>query len=130
MTPSDEPKLTDADIRARSARLASVNDVKALAAFQRGGSREQNATDQEISAVKIPILAIIGSLDNVRSMTQLQSLLPSLTVVVIDGATHAGERSAVRRPEFIDAVRKSSRFITEGHGRQPHRSLQPAAVRL
>ena len=103
--PTDEPRPTEDVIRERSTVLAAVNDVKALAAFQRGGSRELNATDAEISAVKVPMLGVIGSADNTRGMAQLKGLLPSLTVVTIEGATHAGERSAVRRPEFVRAVR-------------------------
>jgi pimeloyl-ACP methyl ester carboxylesterase len=106
MTPSDEPKRTEEDIRARSDALAAVNDLKALAAYNRGGSRELNSTDELVSAIKVPVLGVIGSLDNVRSMTQLQALLPSLKLVVIDGATHAGERTAAGRPEFVGAVRE------------------------
>ena len=105
-TPRDEPKRTEEDIRARSAALAAVNDVKALAAYQRGGSRALNSTDAEVAAIKVPVLGIIGSLDNVASMKQLQTLLPSLKLVVIDGATHVGERSAPRRPEFVAAIRE------------------------
>ena len=104
-TPSDEPKRTDEDIRARSAALAAVNDVKALAAYQRGGSRALNSTDAEVAAIKVPVLGIMGSLDNVASMRRLQMLLPSLEIVVIDGATHWGDRGATRRPEFVAAIR-------------------------
>jgi len=96
MTPSDEPKRTEEEIRSRSAALATVNDVKALAAYQRGGSRALNSTDPEVAAIKVPVLGIIGSLDNVPSMKQLQTLLPSLKLVVIDGATHTGDRGAAR----------------------------------
>ena len=106
MTPSDEQKRSEDDIRSRSDALAAANDLKALAAYNRGGSRELNSTDAEISAVKVPVMGIIGSLDNVRSMTQLQNILPSLKLVVLEGATHAGDRSAARRPEFISAIRE------------------------
>ncbi len=106
MTPPDEPKRTEEEIRARSAALAATNDVKALAAYYRGGTREFNATDEEVAAIKAPVLAVIGSLDNVRSVNDLHTLLPTLNVVVIDGATHVGDRSAPRRPEFVDAIRQ------------------------
>jgi pimeloyl-ACP methyl ester carboxylesterase len=106
MTPSDEPKRAEDDIRSRSAALEAMNDVEALAAFNRGGSRELNTTDQEVAAIKVPVLGIIGSLDNVRSMTQLQAIVPSLKLVVLDGATHAGDRAAARRPEFVAAIRE------------------------
>jgi len=106
MTPSDEPKRTEEEIRSRSAALAAVNDVKALAAYQRGGSRALNSTDAEVAAIKVPVLGVIGSLDNVPSMKQLQALLPSLKLVVIDGATHTGDRGAPRRPEFVAAIQE------------------------
>src|SRR5262245_16246343 len=105
MPPSDEQKRTEEEIRSRSAALAAVNDVKALAAYQRGGSRAFNSTDAEVAAIKVPVLGIIGSLDNVPSMKQLQTLLPSLKLVVIDGATHIGDRGAPSRPEFVAAIR-------------------------
>jgi len=41
----------------------------------------------------------------VPSMNQLKTVLPSLKVVVIDGATHTGDRGAPRRPEFVKAIR-------------------------
>src|SRR5205807_1003302 len=116
MTPSDEPPRSEQDIRSRSDALVTENDVKALAAYNREGSRELNSTDEETAAIKVPVLGIIGSLDNVRSMNQLKSILPSLKVVVIDGATHAGDRTAARRPEFVAAIRE---FIAAHHGSQP-----------
>jgi len=112
MNPRDEPPLSEEQIRAKSVALAAVNDVKALAAYQRGGSRELNATDDEVAAIKVPVLAIMGSVDNVPSVQQLQRLLPALKLVIIDGATHAGDRTAIRRPEFIAAIRE---FIDAHH---------------
>jgi hypothetical protein len=38
-------------------------------------------------------------------MNHLKSVLPALKVVVIEGATHGGERGALRRPEFVDNLR-------------------------
>ena len=116
MTPPDEPRRTEEEIRTRSAALAAVNDVQALAAYQRGGSKELNSTDDEVKAIKVPLLGVVGSLDNTKSMTLLQSLLPSLKVVIIDGATHTGERTAVARPEFVDAVRQ---FIAAHKSKRP-----------
>lgn len=113
MTPRDEPKRTEEDIRARSAALAAINDVKALAAYYRAGTRHLNSTDEETAAIKVPVLGIIGSLDNVPSMKQLQSILPSLKLVVIDGATHVGDRGTARRPEFVEAIRD---FIAAHNG--------------
>jgi pimeloyl-ACP methyl ester carboxylesterase len=106
MTPRDEPKRTEEQIRTLSAQLEAANDVKALAAYQRGGSRAFNSTDPEVAAINIPVLGIIGSLDNVPSMKQLQTLLPSMKLVVVEGATHVGDRGAAARPEFVAAIRE------------------------
>ena len=115
MNPRDEPALSEEQIRAKSAALAAVNDVKALAAYQRGGSRDLNSTDDEVAKITVPVLAVMGSVDNVPSVQQLQKLLPSLKVVIIDGATHAGDRTAIRRPEFVAAIRE---FIDAHHSLQ------------
>ena len=88
------------------AALAAINDVKALAAWERGGGREFNSTDEEIAAVKVPVLGVMGSLDNVASMQTRQKLLPSMQLVIVDGATHVGDRGVVRRPEFVAAIRQ------------------------
>jgi len=106
MTPRDVPPRTEEQIRALSAALAAVNDVKALAAYTRAGTRALNTTDAEVAAIKIPVLGVIGSLDNVPSMSSLKTVLPSLSVIVIDGATHVGDRGAPRRPEFVKAIRE------------------------
>ena len=106
MNPRDQPKLTEDQIRAKSAALVAENDVKALAAYQRGGSRELNSTDAEVAAIKVSVLAIMGSLDNVPSVQQLQQILPSLKAIIVDGATHVGDRGLVRRPEFVAAIRE------------------------
>lgn len=106
MTPSDEPKRTEEEIRARSDALVAANDVVALAAYQRKGLREINTTDAEVAAIRVPVLGLIGSLDGgLRGMQQLQTILPSLKLVVIEGATHVGDRMAAARPEFVGAIR-------------------------
>jgi pimeloyl-ACP methyl ester carboxylesterase len=88
-----------------SAALIAVNDVKALAAYNRAGTQALNSTDADVAAIRVPVLGTIGSLDNVPSMNQLKAVLPSLKMVVIDGATHVGDRGAARRPEFVKAIR-------------------------
>jgi pimeloyl-ACP methyl ester carboxylesterase len=107
MTPADEPKRTEEDIRARSQALSAANDLKALAAYNRAGTRDLNSTDEEMAATRVPVLGVIGGLDGgLRGMTQLQTVVPTLKVVVIDGATHVGDRGAAKRPEFVEAIRQ------------------------
>ena len=99
-------KPTEEQIRTTSAALAAENDVKALAALRRGGFRGLYNTREEIAAIRVPLLMIIGTLDAVESGKTMQSILPIAKLVVIEGATHGGERGAVRRPEFLAAVRQ------------------------
>ena len=86
--------------------LKNGNDPVALAAVwrNRGG---QAVTDAQMAAVRVPTLAVVGSADPVvPDVNQLKKIMPSLKIVVIQGATHAGERGAVSRPEFVNAIRE------------------------
>jgi hypothetical protein len=66
-----------------------------------------NSTDEEMAVTRVPVLGVIGSLDGgLRGIRQLQTVLPSLKVVVIEGATHVGDRGAAKRPEFVEAIRQ------------------------
>ena len=103
-------KPPEEQIRAVSAALAAENDVKALAALRRGGMKGLYNTRAEAASIKVPMLMIYGTLDCVACGKEMQTILPSARLVTIEGATHAGDRSAVRRPEFVAAVRQ---FIAE-----------------
>jgi pimeloyl-ACP methyl ester carboxylesterase len=100
------PIPSDEEIRKLTAPLVAANDLQALAAFHRG-RRALNVTDKELAAVRVPTLGIIGSADpSVETMRQLKPYMPALTVVVVDGAEHGGERGILRRPEFLRTVRE------------------------
>ena len=103
-------KPSEEQIRALSATLAAENDVKALAALRRGGMKGLFITREQAASIKVPLLMVIGTLDDVESGKAMQAILPSARLVTIDGAAHGGERGAVRRPEFIAALRQ---FIAE-----------------
>jgi pimeloyl-ACP methyl ester carboxylesterase len=103
-------KPTEEQIRASSASLAAENDVKALAALRRGGMKGLYMTREQAAGIKVPMLMVIGTLDAVAAGKAMQAILPSARLVTIEGATHGGELGAVRRPEFVAAVRQ---FIAE-----------------
>jgi pimeloyl-ACP methyl ester carboxylesterase len=63
-------------------------------------------TREEAASIKVPLLMIIGSLDDVDAGKAMRAILPSARLVTVEGATHGGERGAVRRPEFLSAVRQ------------------------
>ena len=106
LMPPDEPPVPVANLERASQELIRRNDPLALAAILRGYPA-RGITDDELKAVRVPLLAIVGSADpNVRGVQALKLLLPDLQVVVIDKATHVGPpRGAPARPEFVAAVR-------------------------
>jgi pimeloyl-ACP methyl ester carboxylesterase len=109
--PSDQPKPTDEAIQARSQQLLARNDRLAMAAVVRSRG-EQTFSAVQMAAVQVPTLGLIGSADaNLAAMKQLTSVLPTLKVVVIEGATHSGTLGVTRRPEFVD----NFRAFTAGH---------------
>jgi hypothetical protein len=69
-------------------------------------------------------------------MQALKRIMPALVrVVVIDGATHSGERGALKRPEFTQAVREfiGSHALTPirvmSHLLQSNQAMEPTADR-
>lgn len=67
---------------------------------------------EKMAKVKIPVLAIRGSEDGggVEGLKDFHKILPSAKLVEIEGATHAGPKGAMGRPEFIEAVQE---FLAE-----------------
>lgn len=91
-------------IRELSQSLAAANDLRALAAYHRGRSTLA-VSDADLAAVRVPTLGIIGRADPaVVALRDLKTVMPSLSVVVIDGAEHGGPRGLLRRPEFLAAL--------------------------
>jgi pimeloyl-ACP methyl ester carboxylesterase len=87
--------------------LGRGNDPLAFAALTRT-RHEQAVTDEQLRAVRVPTLAVVGSLDGaLPGVKRLEGVLPGLKVVVIEGAVHNGAdpRGATRRPEFVNAIR-------------------------
>jgi pimeloyl-ACP methyl ester carboxylesterase len=103
--PTDQPKLTDEQIQAQSQQRLARNDRFAMAAVVRSRG-EQVFSAAEMATVQVSTLGLIGSADaNLDAMKQLASVLPTLKVVVIEGATHGGTRGVTRSPEFVENIR-------------------------
>ena len=87
-------------------------DYVALAAV-RGSWRKQVVRESQLAGTSIPALAIVGSEDSrLPGMKSLTDIIPALKLVIIDGATHGGERGALGRAEFVRAVHD---FISSNH---------------
>ena len=103
--PTDEPPPSEALLRERSREYVMRNDPLAHAAMIRARAGEA-VTDAQLAAVRVATLAIVGSADGaLAGVKSLKAAWPALSVVVIDGASHAGDRGAPRRPEFVQAIR-------------------------
>jgi pimeloyl-ACP methyl ester carboxylesterase len=103
-----EPKPSEEEIKKRSAAcMANPNQDRFSLAALRRGYKDQAITSAAVVATTVPTLGVVGTLDDtLRHFRELKQLRPALTLVVIDGATHGGERGAMRRPEFIAAIRE------------------------
>ena len=106
------PTLSDIEVRERSRQILGPSDPHSLAAFVRGGV-SLAVTEADLARIRVPVLAIVGSNDPaLRGVNDLKTLLPSMTVRVIEGGVHiiAEERGTPRFPAFVEAIRQ---FIKE-----------------
>jgi pimeloyl-ACP methyl ester carboxylesterase len=104
LAPPNEPKPSDEAIEQQSRAIVGRNDPIALAFVQRS-NKDQTVTVAQVRALKMPMLAVVGSADPIKAgIDTFAKVVPTLKVVVIDGATHAGARGAPARPEFVAAV--------------------------
>ena len=102
-TPSEE------EWKKRSAACFAdaTQDPRAIAAVTR--SRGETVVDpQKASAVSVPTLGIVGTLDPAATaLERLKTLRPSLQLVRVQGAVHSSAAAAglMRNPEFLTTVR-------------------------
>jgi pimeloyl-ACP methyl ester carboxylesterase len=101
LAPKDQPPPTEDQIKQSAARLAG-QDLAALAAVARS-LPELVITEKQVSTIKTPTLAIVGTADaTMDAVNKLKQAMPALKVVSIEKAAHG---NAVGRPEFIEALR-------------------------
>ena len=112
LAPAGSPPSEERIRQQSKAALADpARDRFALAALTRA-RRLQVITPEQVKAVTIPTLAVIGSLDQgLPAMRELKKLRPGIKLVVVDGATHGGDGGILQRPELIAALRE---FIGTG----------------
>ncbi len=97
LTPEGEPKKTPEQLKSMNAMMTGMNDQKALAAAVRS-FKAFNETEEEVRAIKVPTLAIIGDKDTLKPTADaLVGVLPGLQLIVIKDANHM---TAFNRPEF------------------------------
>lgn len=108
LAPRDAPPPSEEVIKARSENCFADPDVDrfAMAALDRS-YYDLAATPAQVSAMKVPMLAIVGNQDSVHTrILGLKELRPDVKLVVVVGATHGGDRGIVTRQEFIVELRR------------------------
>jgi pimeloyl-ACP methyl ester carboxylesterase len=106
LTPTNAAKPTEETIQRLSAAcMANPDQDRFARAARTRAQKDQVITSAQIASVKVPTLAIVGSLDGyLAEFNQLKGMRPDVKLVVIDQATHGGSRGAGLRPEFIAAI--------------------------
>ena len=105
LSPAGSALPPDDSLKVLSAACRGAQDPFALAAVTR--SRVDHViTPAAAAAVKVPTLAIVGTDDPMKAgLDSLVRIRPSVKLIVVNGATHAGPRGILRRPELISALR-------------------------
>ena len=118
LAPTNAPKPDEEEIKKRSAAcMADPNKDRFVLAGFRRSFKDWVITPAQVAAVKVPTLAVVGSLDGaLGDFHELKKLRPDVKLIVIDGATHVGDRGVERRPEFIGAIRE---FIASNRTASP-----------
>lgn len=67
---------------------------------------DQVITPEQVAAVRVPTLAVVGTDDPIReSVEQFVRIRPSAQLLLVQGATHDGNRGVISRPELLTALR-------------------------
>jgi pimeloyl-ACP methyl ester carboxylesterase len=105
-------KPTEEDIQKRIAACRADRNFDQLAtAASLRGYKDQAVTAEQMAAVKVPTLGIVGSLDHtLKGMQELKAIRPSMKLVVLEGVSHTGATGIQGRPELVAEIRS---FIAE-----------------
>ncbi|MGQ0651902.1 MAG: alpha/beta fold hydrolase [Betaproteobacteria bacterium] len=106
--PTHEPRPDDVALGAISAAIVARGDYRLAHAALLRARRSLLVRDEELAAVRVAALVIVGSADPALPRIQrMTSMWPSARLVIVPGATHpvAHPRSLAQRREFVDAVR-------------------------
>ncbi len=85
---------------------ADANFDQFLVAASLRGYRDQAVTPEQMRAVNVPTLGIVGTLDHtLKEMLELRALRPAMKFVLLEGVSHTGPSGIQGRPELVEAVR-------------------------
>jgi len=104
------PSADSLKVLSKNCFADTTQDRFAYAALTRARA-DQLITPAAVAAVTVPTLGIVGTEDPMKAgMDALVRIRPSVKLVVIEGATHAGPHGILARPELIAALRS---FLAE-----------------
>ncbi|MDP1535601.1 MAG: alpha/beta hydrolase [Burkholderiales bacterium] len=105
-------KPTEEEIQQRMAACRADKNFDQLAtAASLRGYRDQAVTPEQMAAVKVPTLGIVGTLDHtLKDMQELKNVRPSMKLVLLEGVSHTGKTGIQGRPELVAEIRQ---FIAE-----------------
>lgn len=105
-------KPTEEDIQQRvvACRADKTFDPLAVAASLRG-YKDQAVTNEQMAAVKVPTLGIVGTLDHtLKAMQALKAIRPGMKLVLLEGVSHTGKTGIQGDPRLVSEIRV---FIAE-----------------
>ena len=101
LTPPGQQPPAPEQMEAINKRMMAGNDPMALAAVMR--APQSQVPEAKIRGNKIPVLALIGELDPLKTgVDRLDGMMPNLKIVVIPGATHM---TAPGNPVFLTTLK-------------------------
>ena len=104
--PNAKPTEDEYRRRTEQCRADKDFDQYSVAASLRG-YHDQAVTPEQMRAVKVPTLGIVGTLDHtLAEMHELKRLRPDLKFVLLEGVSHTGPTGIQGRPELVAAIRE------------------------
>jgi pimeloyl-ACP methyl ester carboxylesterase len=104
LNPAGAPKPTSEQIAAINEQLLADNDALALAAVIRGFSANRQITQDQLRAIRVPMLAVVGEIDPIKAAVDgMAGVATQLEVVVLPGKDHL---TAVADPKLAESMRE------------------------
>ena len=105
-------KPTEEEIQQRTATCRADKNFDQLAtAASLRGYKDQAVTAEQMAAVKVPTLGIVGTLDHTfKGMQELKKIRPGMKLVVLEGVSHTGKTGIQGQPQLLTEIRA---FIAE-----------------
>lgn len=105
-------KPTEEEIQQRIAACRADKNFDQLAtAASLRGYKDQAVTAEQMAAVKVPTMGIVGTLDHtLKDMQELKAIRPAMKFVLLDGVSHTGKTGIQGDPRLVTEIRS---FIAE-----------------